>query len=181
MPDPETLPFRRFVLAFPALVVGQCALFYMLPILALAFTVLAIAIYGLALSVVALLSLATYRDVPHVRAAAIVTLTGLFWLYVPTREMAIDVRFWLERYKYEQAVAEASLGEEPRCVATQECIYAGKQLVFPYPGMLFAWVGIVHVPDPRDRPDLQSLRSVASAAACDPNPISGSYYACAFW
>ena len=94
------------------------------------------------------------------------------------------VRFWLERHEYDQAVAETIGGRQPRCLGTHECMSDGNTppyLVFPFPGFLSAWVGIVHVPEPRQAPNIERLKSVAAAAGCDPKPIAPQYYVCSFY
>ena len=115
-------------------------------------------------------------------AIALITATWLFWVLVPTKEAAIAVRFWVDDANYEQAVAEISRGAKPSCLAAHDCLFDGRQLVFPYPGLLSGWIGIVHVPEPDSGPDLERLKkNVAAGADCDSKPISGHYFVCGFY
>ena len=170
--------------AFPLLVSLQCALFYMLPLLVPIITGAAVAAYGAALTAIALWRLVSRRSKAQVLVVGLIMATWLCWALVPTRDFAVHVRFWLKRHKYEQAVAETHGGEQPRCLATHECMSDGNTppyLVFPFPGFLTGWVGIVHVPESSQAPSIERLKSVAAEADCDTSPIAPHYYVCGFY
>ncbi len=180
-PDRGGPAFRVEIAIFPLLVLVQCAFFYVLPFLVPFLTGIALVTYGIGVSYVAMRDLAQWRTRIQLWAIVLVAATWSFWVYVPTKEAAIHVRFWIERHNYERAVAEISRGAKPGCLATDDCMFDGRELVFPYPGLLSAWIGIVYVPDPDNGPDLALLKSVAGVAGCDPEPISGHYYMCGFY
>jgi hypothetical protein len=169
---------------FPLLVLLQCALFYVLPLFVPFITGTAIAVYGVVLTAIALWRLFSRKGKAQALVVGILMATWLCWAFVPTRDFSVHVRFWLERDKYEQAVAETYGGAQPRCLAKHECMSDGNTppyLVFPFPGFLTGWVGIVHVPESSQAPSIERLKSVAAGAGCDPSPISPHYYVCGFY
>lgn len=54
-------------------------------------------------------------------------------------------------------------------------------VVFPFAGFLSGWIGVVHVPELNQAPDIERLKSVASDPSCDPDPIAPHYYVCVFY
>lgn len=114
----------------------------------------------------------------------LVAVTWLCWLFVPTTEFAVHVRFWLERSNYEKVVEQIARGEQPACLRTSECMVVGNgspYVVFPFPGFLSAWIGVVHVPELGQAPDNEWLRSIASDPGCELTPIAPHYYVCGFY
>jgi len=170
--------------AFPVLVVLQSALFYFLPFLVPLLSGAALVAYGIALLITSGWQSIVRRNRRAVLALALVITTGLCWAFIPTKEFALHVRFWLEHQAYERAVAEAAGGAQPRCLLAGECMsdgYTPPYLVFPFPGMLSGWVGIVHVPEPNQAPTLARLKAIAAEAGCEPTPIAPQYYVCGFY
>ena len=171
-------------LAFPALVIGQCSAFYVLPFLVPLITGAAVALYGVVLSALLLPQLWSKQEGVWKLVIGLVALTWLGWVFVPTKEFAVQVRFWLERPKYEQVVAQIARGEQPSCLRTNECLVVGNEapyVVFPFPGFLSGWIGVVHVPELDQVPDSERLKSVASDPGCDLNAIAPHYYVCGFY
>lgn len=75
-------------------------------------------------------------------------------------------------------------GEQPTCVAVNSCLVVGNDdpyVVFPFPGFLSGWIGVVHVPELGQAPNSERLKSVASDPGCDPAPIAPHYYVCGFY
>jgi hypothetical protein len=169
---------------FPVLVVLQSALFYSLPFLVPLLSGAALAVYGIALLIASGWQSIVRRNKRAVPALTVVIATGLCWAFIPTKEFAVHVRFWLEQEAYERAVAETAGGAQPRCLLARECMsdgYTPPYLVFPFPGILSGWVGIVHVPEPDQAPTLARLKAIAAEAGCEPGPIAPHYYVCGFY
>lgn len=172
------------VAGFPVLVTIHCAMFFVLPFLVPLLTGAAIALYGVVLSAAVVRHLWSRRGGHQTLAVGLVAVTWIGWIFIPTQALALHVRFWLGQSRYEQVVAQVARGEHPHCLATGDCILAGKDapyVVFPFPGFLSAWTGVVHVPEAGKAPDSERLKSVGSDSGCDPAPFAPHYYVCAFY
>jgi hypothetical protein len=160
-------------------------MFYVLPFLVPLITGTAVAVYGVVLSTIVLWRFRSSQQRSRRPLIALVAATWLGWVFVPTKDFAIDVRFWLERSKYDQVVAQIGRGEQPGCLTTHDCMVVNGDalpyVVFPFPGFLSGWIGVVHVPELDRDPDLVRLKSVASDPVCDRNPIASHYYICGFY
>jgi len=177
---------RSFVVAavFPLLLVLHSAAFYLLPFLAPVATASVVALVGAGAAVLAAWRLATFRNRRSLIVVVLVSATWLAWVLCPTRELGVLVRFAVERHNYEAAVAQAHGGAQPACVATHACGSDGHTppyLVFPFPGFLNAWLGLVHVPEQNQAPLPERLKAFAWASDCDPKPIAPHYYVCSFY
>lgn len=172
------------VAAFPLSLLLHCAVFYLLPLLLPLVTALATGILGIVATILAFRGLIRSRKAQSVTAATIVLLTWFSWLLAPTKELGILMRFAIERHNYEIAVAQTAGGGLPACAAVHECQSDGHvppYLVFPFPGLLSAWVGIVHVPQENQAPLPERLNAFGSDPVCDPKPIAPHYYVCGFY
>ena len=180
---------RNYILAialgaFPALVLLQCALFYVLPFLVPLITGAAVFIYGVVLSVAVLWRRRSKRIKAQELIIGLVAMTWLVWIFLPTKEFSVRVRFWLEKSRYDHVVAQVARGGQPGCLATHDCMFGGAMapyVVFPFPGFLSGWIGVVHVPELNQAPDIERLKSVASDPSCDSSPIAAHYYVCVFY
>lgn len=177
---------RGFVViaAFPISLLIHSAAFYLLPFLVPLVTALVVGLLGAAATVVALWRLEKSRNGSAVVVFAIVFTTWLTWLFCPTSELGVITRFAFERHKYESAVAQTAGGAPPACAVSHECEFDGNTppyLVFPFPGLLSAWIGIVHVPEENQAPLLERLKAFGSEPDCDPKPIAPHYYVCGFY
>ena len=172
------------VIAFPLLVLIQCGLFYVLPLFVLFLTGAAIAVFGIVLLALMLKRLFTTRSKEQALVVCVLITTWCCWYLIPTRDFAVQVRFWFQKDNYEHAVAETVGGRQPHCLEKHECMSDGNTppyLVFPFPGLLTGWVGIVYVPETNQAPNIERLKSVGSDAGCGPSPISPHYYLCVFY
>jgi hypothetical protein len=172
------------VSAFPLLVVLHSATFYLLPFLAPLATALGVALVGLAATGAAASRLAARRNRTAMLLIALVVATWVVWVFCPTRELGVAARFVLEKHKYEEAIAQTRGGAQPACLGTHTCASDGHTppyLVFPFPGFLNSWVGIVHVPEQDQFPLSERMASFAAASACDPKPLAPQYYVCNFY
>ena len=173
-----------YVIAFPVLVFFQCALWFVLPFLVPLVAGAAMALGGVVLAIAVLWRLWLRRDLVHVALAGVVAMTWLAWICVPTQEFAVHVRFWLERPGYDRVVVQVARGERPSCVKGGDCFVEGNAepyVIFPFPGFLSAWIGIVHVPASNQAPVIERLKTMSGDAGCDPGPIAPHYYVCTFY
>ena len=173
-----------FATAFPLLLAMHSAAFYLLPFLVPLATALVVALVGIAAVALAAWHLAKVRNRRSLVAVALVAVTWLVWVLCPTRELGVLARFSVEQHEYAEAVAQTRGGGQPSCVTTHACQSDGHTppyLVFPFPGFLNVWLGVVHVPEPNQAPLPERLKAFASASGCDPKPISPHYYVCSFY
>jgi hypothetical protein len=172
------------VAAFPLSLLFHSAAFYLLPFLVPLATGLVVGLLGAVAAVLALWRLAKSRNSSAVVVCAVVLTTWLTWLLCPTKELGVLTRFAFERHNYEKAVAQTAGGASPACAAVRECESDGHTppyLVFPFPGFLSAWIGIVHVPEENQAPLSERLKAFGSEPGCDPKPIAPHYYVCGFY
>lgn len=172
------------VSAFPLLVVSHSVAFYLLPFLTPVATALGVALVGLVATGVAVARVAAHRKRDAMLLIALVAATWVAWAFCPTRELGVTARFLLEKHKYEEAIAQTRGGAQPACLGTHACASDGHTppyVVFPFPGLLNSWVGIVHVPGPDQFPLFERMASFAAASVCDPKPLAPQYYVCNFY
>lgn len=172
------------VAAFPLLLLCHIVAFYLLPFLVTIITLLVVGVVGIATTLFALWRLVTLRNRSARVALVVVLATWLVWFALPTRELSILARFTVERHNYDAAVGQTIGGAVPTCIVSHECQSDGHTppyLLFPFPGFLTAWVGVVHVPEENQAPLLERLEQFGTAPACDPTPIAPHYYVCGFY
>ena len=170
--------------AFPLLLLFHSAAFYLLPFLVPMATALVVGLVGVIAALLALARLAKFRNRSALVVVAVVSGTWLVWLLCPIKELGVLARFTVERRNYEAAVAQTKGGASPSCIAVQECESDGRTppyLVFPFPGFLSGWIGIVHVPEESQAPLPERLKAFGSEPSCDPKPIAPHYYVCGFY
>jgi uncharacterized membrane protein len=86
---------------------------------------------------------------PSTTAVMLTAVAWITWLVIPTERLSIEVRFWLDRSSYDNAVSEAASGKVPACVAIKTCKHEPTSevtLAFPWTGALGDWVGVVYYP-----------------------------------
>jgi len=172
------------VIAFPILVLVQCSMFFVLPFLVPIITGVAVALYGVVLSTVVLRHFLRKQQRVRPFLIGLIAVTWLGWVFLPTKEFAVHVRFWLEQSQYNEVVAQIDRGERPDCLTTHDCILEGDvspYVIFPFPGFLTGWIGVVHVPELDRGPNPERLKSIASDPGCDPDSIAPHYYVCVFY
>ena len=176
---------RRVIVAcgFPLLLLAQSALFCFLQFPYDLGAFLLTGLMGLVAFVGASFYLAFERSRAELLVFGIVGATWLAWALLPTRELGAFLRYQVARSKYEVAVAQTAGGGTPACVTTRACESDGATppyIVFPFEGLLFAWNGVVYVPNENQQPEPDRLRSFSSAASCSPRRLAPHYYFCSF-
>ena len=169
---------------FPVLLLLHSAAFFLLPFLVPVATAILVGAVGVLVTVWSLWRLISLRSRQVLVPITVICATWLAWGLLPMRELGVIARFAVHKHSYDVAVAQTSGGAQPACLASRECASDGNTppyLVFPFPGFLTGWIGVVHVPEENQAPSLERLKAFASDAGCDPDPVASRYYVCSFY
>ena len=171
------------VVAFPAAVILYEILFFIVPFLMSIATALLVGSLGVVATGLTVWKLVQRRRPIALAPVLVVLVTWLSWWFWPEQNLSVRAKFAYERHNYDLAVSQVRRGERPTCLAKGECLSDGMSppyLVFPFPGFLSGWVGVVYVPNEGEAPKPERLANIAAAANCDPTPIAPHYYVCGF-
>lgn len=169
---------------FPVLLLLHSAAFYLLPFFVTLAMAVVVALVGFIATGTAVSRVVAHRNRNALLLIALVASTWVAWVAFPTRDLGIAARFHLEKHKYEEAIAQTPGGAQPACLASRTCAsdgYTPPYLLFPFPGFLNYFVGIVHVPEQDQLPLPERMAAFAAGAACDAKPLESQYYVCYFY
>lgn len=169
-----------FALAAFVQAIGFYILRFLLPLL----IAIGVAILGLVAVAIGAFACVKRRDLGSALVLLGVAATWAIWVFAPTRELAVQARYGLYSASYRAAVVDIERGIKPKCLVSGECLAdprAPGYVVFPYPGFLNNWLGVVYAPTGQIDPKFSEWQAFASLAACDTTPISGKFYICNFY
>jgi len=176
---------RPFLIALAfvlAAILRDLSWYFMEAITGMMFT-LAVAATGVFAGVYASIYTIKTRTAPSALPLALVICAWLAWFYVPTRELAQSIAFKARLPSYLAAVAEVRESKTPECVESSACFVSKRApgfIVFPNPGLLSGWTGIVYSPTGEIPADFAAKQDFAGTAYCNPRPIGTNFYVCNF-
>jgi hypothetical protein len=142
--------------------------------------VLVVGVIALSGSIV---SIARARTPAAITAVVICLAIGIASIFAPTRHLAQLIRFHFKEAGFRRAIDERKEGRQPWCVISQECLVDFKEpnyIVFPYPGLLTGWVGIVHASSGFIDPDFSSRQAFSRDTVCEVTPVEEGFFLCGF-
>lgn len=167
---------------FAVSMLAHCALFFVLPFLVPLLTGLAVVCVGAIALGITLYYLVKYPSRVHFATGVGVLFLWGVWLFAPTRDLGILVRFHLEKPKYSRDIANLEKGAKLACsVVCMTDAERPEYVVFPWDGFLSAWTGIVYARSDNLTSLVNFTPPFSAGAVCNPVPLDKHFYVCGFY
>jgi hypothetical protein len=174
---------KIWVALFGIAAIAQSLTFYLQPVLVPVVTGALVVVIG---CITLLASIATFGGRPSWAAGIAILLSlaiGAAWLLIPTRQVAEIVRFKVKESSFKEAIAELAHGSQPACIRSQDCMIDNREpsyVIFPYPGLLTGWVGVIYSSTGSIDPAF-SGRQTFGRVNCNPTPLEKGFFLCGFY
>jgi hypothetical protein len=171
---------RLWVAVFGLVATTHCLIFYLVPLFVPLVTGGLVFILGVT-AVTA--SVVSFRRAPsRLGGTPLFLCLAIFaaWMLLPTRHLGEVIRFMVDDSTYQVAVDQWREGKRLSCLDSGDCDIDSKYqdyLIFPYPGILPSWIGVVYTSTGTIGPDF----SFRSDAHCESAPLDNGFYLCSFY
>ncbi|MCP3869059.1 MAG: hypothetical protein GY703_13345 [Gammaproteobacteria bacterium] len=166
---------------FPVAVLLYSATFYLVGPSNIIYGLLTI-LFGIVAVIGTLVQFVRRRDQLATLCLLGVVIVWLMWVLLPTRQLGMQTRFWMEKTTYDESVAQLKADKVIDCLVADTCkIDPGppKRLVFSWGGIIDNWIGVVF--DPTDgvaQPDRHKGLFGGDLVSCQ--RMTENYYICSF-